>query len=325
MRPLPEPAWCVVENALVVPPLGAGRPALGVFDGDGRFVKGSATLLSHGRLSHMPKPDHEAPPAMRGLHFFAGLGRAHFGHFLLESAVRLWALPDLPEAPESAIFTPLPKADLNGALKGPLREVYAGLAGGSPFQSIKAPTRFERLVVANPGFGHGDWIAGTDAFRRFIAARFADEGPFAGPERLYISRSALGAPKQRVDQEEALEAALSAGGYTIFHPQAHDLGTQIERYRAARVILGGDGSAFHLLAFVAQSGTRIGLIQRRNRPEVIDLLSRQIAAFSGIVADAFDATLPLEAQRKLVPEGANAPTPLDLGKLLASLRQRGYL
>ena len=325
MRPLPEPTWRIVENALVVPPVGDGRPRLGVFDADGGFVDGSATLLSHGRLNAQPDLPKADAPLIKGLQVVAGLGRAHFGHFLLESAVRLWVLGKMEQPPASIVFAPLPKADMSGALNGSLRDIYSGLSGGLPFANVKSPTRYERLVVANPGFGHGDWIAGTPAYQRYIAECFRDDAPFDGPERLYISRSALRAPKQRVDQEAALEAVLAEAGYSIFHPQQHDLGTQIERYRAARIILGGDGSAFHLLAFVARPETRIGLIQRRNRPEVIDLLQRQFQAFAGITPEAFDATLTLAEQRALVPKGADAPTPLNLSALCDALRAAGFI
>lgn len=325
MNALPEPTWRIVENALVVPPSGDGRPAMGIFDADGRFLPASATKLSNGLLSKEPPLPNGDFPQLPGLHFYGGLGRMHFGHFLLESAVRFWALDALETPPSSVVFTPLPKADLNTALRKSLRDLYAGLSGGLPYHSLKEPTRIELLVLASPGFGHGDWIGGTPAFRDYIAQTFADTTYETRSERLYISRSRLAETRQRVDQEESLEAFLASAGYTIFHPQAHDLGTQIERYRAASMILGGDGSAFHLLAFVLNPATRVGLIQRRNRPEVIDLLVRQMQAFAGVTPAAFDATLPLDAQRALVPKGANAPTPLDLEKLMADLTSAGFV
>ncbi len=325
MTPLPDPGWRTIENALVVPPVGDGRPALGAYDAEGRFLPETATLLSHGQLSKPAEPPTAAETYVAGQHFYAGLGRTHFGHFLLESAVRFWALHELKAAPDSIVFTPLPKSDLRGALGKSLRDLYAGLSGGLPHISVKEPTRFERLTVATPGFGHRHWISGTQKFRSHIANCFYDDGPFEGPDKLYISRSALREARQRVDQEPQLEAVLKDAGYTIFHPQSHDLGTQIEHYRSARTILGGDGSAFHLLAFVARPDTRVGMIQRRNRPEVIDLLSRQLQAFSGITPDSFDPTLPLDEQRALVPKGANAPTPINLNSLIRDLRQTGFI
>ena len=324
MTQLLKPGWQVIENAVVIPPATGGRPRSGVFDAAGRFCETSATMLSNRTLSRAPEladPVRTEP----GTHFYAGLGRSHFGHFLLESATRFWALAHIETLPRSAVFTPMPGADLAASLNGPLLDLYASLSGGMAFQVVKEPVRFERLIVPTQGFGHGDWITGTKAFRQYIAQCYADEAAAAGPKRLYISRSALRAPKQRVDQELQLEDMMRQAGYTVFHPQRHCLADQIEHYRAARQIVGGDGSAFHLLAFVARADVRIGLIQRRNRPEVIDLLTRQLQAFASVTPETFDPTLPLADQRALVPQGADAPTPIDLERLSAELTKTGFL
>lgn len=325
MRPLPAPHWRVITGAVLAPPVGDGPPRCGAFDGQGQFCPDTRTLLSNGALSKAPEHPLSVPERLPGTHFYGGLGRMHFGHFLVESAPRLWALDQLPTPPDSVVFLPLPGSNMRAGLNASIRELYAALTGALPIKVMQTPVRVERLIVAQQGFGHGDWIEGTQTFRRFIARRFADTPPFDGPEKIYVSRRKLKAPDHRVDQEAALEDHLAAAGYAIIHPETLDLGTQIETYRAAQVILGGDGSAFHLMAFVLAPHTRVGLIQRRNRPEVIARLTRQIHAFSQVTVDHFDPTLPLSAQRKLVPKGTKAPVPIDLDALLADLRNTGYL
>ena len=258
-----------------------------------------------------------------GTHFYAGLGRMHFGHYLLESATRFWALPDCGPV-QSAIYASMAEADLDRALRQSLRGIHGALSGDLAHKVLKTPARFERLIVPTQGFGHGAWIGGTDAFREH-ARDCLSVFPSDGPERLYISRRQLGAARQRVDQEALIEAAVQEAGYTVFHPEKHELQVQIAHYRAAQRVLGGDGSAFHLLALVARPDLRVGLILRRNRPEMLDLLSHQLQAFAKLVPDCFDPRLPLEDQRKIVPEGANAPTPLDVDKLLQALAEAGYL
>jgi len=96
----------VVENAIVVPPdYGQTRPRSGVFDADGAFVDLSETVLSHGNPPIRPKV--AAPEAeLRGTHPYARLARAHFGHFLMESATRLPALG--PPQAHSALSPPSP-------------------------------------------------------------------------------------------------------------------------------------------------------------------------------------------------------------------------
>lgn len=324
MTGLPPPDWQIIDNALVVPPTGSGRPRHGVFDADERFVPMSATRLSHGKPNPQPTRPTDPIETIGGTHVYAGLGRMHFGHFLLESVTRAWALPQIDEDVQSVVFASMPQGDLRKALEGTLGGLYQALCAPHPPMVLKKPARFDRLIVPGQGFGHGAWITGTDEFRRHIRAALSQDCA-RSIDRLYISRRKLGAPRQRVDQEDALETHLHQAGYTIFHPESADITQQLSTYQASRTIIGGDGSAFHLAAMVAEPDQKIGVILRRNRPEMLDLLSRQFQAFAGMTPDTFDPLLPLEDQRALVPEGANAPSPIDLAALLADLKTKGYL
>ncbi|MFC3119099.1 glycosyltransferase 61 family protein [Jhaorihella thermophila] len=99
-------------------------------------------------------------------------------------------------------------------------------------------------------------------FRTAIHERFAREVEPDGPERLYVSRSALGLGKGLLG-EELLESLLEREGYEIFHPQKHPMQTQIARYKAARQIVAADGSALHLYAMVGRADQRVAMISRR--------------------------------------------------------------
>ena len=80
----------------------------------------------------------------------------------------------------------------------------------------------------------------------------------SGPSKLYVSRSGLLGTPGQVVFEHQLEKALQAEGYSVFHPQDHDLETQVATYRAADVILGVEGSAFHLVAYAAKPPAQTG-------------------------------------------------------------------
>ena len=312
----------IVENALYVPPQQeeGARLRSGVFDATGAFVTASAMMQSHGRLSH--SPDLRAAEAeMAGTHLYAGIGRAHFGHFLLETVTRHWALAD--HRVDSVLIAPMPGTRMR-LDDGPLLDLHNILSDSAPLSFPMVPTRIERLIVPEQGIGHGPLLTGTPQFNAFAQQRLHALGS-DGPERLYVSRSQLRARKARMDQEDLIEAHLRRAGYTIFHPQQHSFAEQCRAYRAASFLVGPDGSPCHLAALVAQPTCRMGIILRRNRPEMLERLARQITAFTGTAPTCINPVLPLEEQRKLTAGNPNAPTPLDLDQVFAEIDHEGFL
>ena len=165
--------------------------------------------------------------------------------------------------------------------------------------------------------GSGRITAGTDAFRAAVHDRFARDVAADGPERLYISRTRLENEDSLVDQEGQIEMMMAAAGYTIFHPERYSIRQQVEHLMAARMVVGADGSAFHLAAHVLQPGTRVGLIKRRHRTEVFNAIARQIVAFSGVELSTLHPLLPEE-------EGQDRAR-LNLHRLERALKRKGFL
>lgn len=310
----------IIENAVIVPPgSGQQRPRSGVFDADGQFVPTSATVLSHGKAP--PPPKWAAPQAaIEGTHLYAGLGRRHFGHYLLESATRFWALPAHPAQGVMYADRPGPPKWLG---KGPKAELHALLSGDLPSALIRVPTLVERLIVPAQGFGHGALITGTAPFLghvRPLLQRFeTGESP-----RLYISRARL-QPHQQVHRELEIEERLEAAGYGILRPERVSLAEQCSAYRTAKVILGGDGSAFHLAAMVMRPEAKVGIILRRNRPEMLTRLATQIEGFAGVRTEGFDLREPIRVQKRWGTYKTAAPVPLRHERLFADLREAGFL
>ena len=56
---------------------------------------------------------------------------------------------------------------------------------------------------------------------------------------------------------------MKTEGYTVFHPQDHDLETQLAWYKGASAIVSTDNSALHLAAFVINPDCKIGILLRR--------------------------------------------------------------
>ena len=82
-----------LQMPLVMPMEAGPDSACGVFRADGSFRQMSRTLLSGARLSGIPQlGDTPFAEIIPGRWLFAGIGRHHFGHFVVETLIRLWAL-----------------------------------------------------------------------------------------------------------------------------------------------------------------------------------------------------------------------------------------
>ncbi|WP_294621826.1 glycosyltransferase family 61 protein [uncultured Roseovarius sp.] len=276
--PLPAAQVETLQGATVVP-MGEGREqACGVLRADGSFCEISTTRLSAGRMTGIPQAPATAT-TLPGRHLYAGLGRHHFGHFLVETITRLWALDHQATPCDGLVVIPKHGIDFGAVMRRRLGEFFDLLSGGLPVRIADTPLHVETLYVPTQGFGHMNWLTATPQFRQHIRQRLTSQITPEGPEKLYVARTALKDAAQAMDQEDRVVTLMTRAGYTIFHPQDHSLADQCSRYMAAKQIVGPDGSAFHLAPFVLQKGTRVGLIQRRHRQDVFDALVAQIHAF----------------------------------------------
>lgn len=331
-----------VPGAVVLPPATSALvQACGVLDAQGRFCAASATW--RGLRATMVAP--AAPPApvahLAGRHLWCGQLWSHFGHFLCESLARLWALDVLGnDLPDSLVFVPKRPVTADEAAADPApgnavlmrfqRDCLDLLGVTIPVTLIDRPTAVEELIVPGQGFGLGAISTATPEFRAFIGARFAPDVAPEGGERLYLARSALGGREGGALLEERLEENLAREGYEICHPQQHAIADQVARYRAARAVVGLDGSAFHLFAFAGQPGQagrpdrRAAIILRRNS-QVYRPLAAHVGAFTG-VPPAIIAALSAD----WVPEGRGRAGrysfgQLDFPALAAGLHAAGFI
>lgn len=325
--PSPSGGWSTqvtrLENAIVIPATEQNfvQPS-GVLHADGSFCP-SAALWRNGRaLTTKPAMPTGALATRKGTWLWGGVLWMHFGHFLVESMSRLWALDYLEQDIDGILF--IPKRPRNGNEVLGFQHALIGLLGtDAPVVSLAAPEKVEKLIVPGQGFGLGGMIGGTDIYRAAIARRFATDIAPEGPDKLYVSRSLLPAGRGNLIGEEELEHSLEAEGYTIYHPQNHDIHHQIATYKAARKVIAAEGSSLHLLAMVADQSQDIAMIVRRPSGATKNI-ETHVARFTG---------KPLLSVSHLIrswkPKGAAKPRmwkgELDMALVQGSLRTAGFV
>ncbi|MGB0506854.1 MAG: glycosyltransferase family 61 protein [Pikeienuella sp.] len=266
--PRPNGGWsgeiAEIANARLIPPWRTEDPQqTGAIDDTG-------TLIPHGVTWRGTWPSQKTPidpPPIKdqrpGTWLYAGQLFWHFGHFLTESAARLWAIEQLRERIDGILF--LPKRVTGGDyLLDWQKEFFTAAGVDKPIEIITEPTQVEKLLIPGQGFGLGEISSGTSAFQKFTCNRFAQGIAPDGPEKLYITRSAFGPNRGGVIGEDIIETYMADEGYEILHPQKASLANQIARYKAAKYIVALDGSALHLAGYVARPDQNIAMIMRRN-------------------------------------------------------------
>ncbi|MGX0977036.1 capsular polysaccharide biosynthesis protein [Roseovarius sp. MBR-51] len=318
-RHMPEARIDIVPGAILMPLRAETGMACGALAPDGTPLPAARTLLSAGRFTTDPAPPSDAPAHLPGRWLFAGVGRHHFGHFLLEAAPRLWALDQVSGTVDGIALLPMAGRDIAAVLRRRLGPLLEMLGQSLPVHLIEIPTQVDELILPTQGFGHLRWSGGTPEARTYMRRHLCAGDAPVGPEKVYVSRRRLKNPAQQVPHEQLIERWMSRAGYDIFHPERHSVTEQIARYRAARVIVGPDGSAFHMAAFVMTPGTKVGLIQRRTRQDTFDAIARQITCFSEVELTT------TAALAQLAPSKEDDPTPTELRQLRADLQAADFL
>lgn len=282
--PDPNVGWSTglrtLKNAVVQPATtGDLSSPSGVMTADGKDAPDTALWRKHRRVNLPFEKPTGALRRLEGRWLWGGVLYRNFAHFVAESQGRLWGI-DATEGYLSGIAYIPRRAGTEAALAGFQRGFFDAFGLDLPIHVVSEPTEVEELVVPGQGFGLGAISAGTEPFRTFTHRRFGAGIVPSGPDKLYISRSRLGPSKGALLGEESLEAYLRAEGYTIFHPEQHDIATQIAHYKAARHVIASEGSALHVFAFCGRADQKVAVLCRR-RSSATTLIARHLTHFTG--------------------------------------------
>lgn len=265
----------VYEDALLVP--SASRTVYrdidgAVFDADLRPIEGSllTRTWTPPEISFHPDVsglDLASVETVEGPHIYGGYWFDHFGHFLLESLARAWVVEEVG---------PLPFAWAAGGPPTAWQAETLGLLGlTTPHRFPQGPTRFHRLVIAEPGYRIQTFFHPRHA--RFLARWDEDVEPEAS-RKVWLSRTGVDDPRRRSRGEARLQSALADRGWDVVHPERLGVADQLRTMAGADVVAGIEGSAFHAAVLLTRPPGPFIVLRRGTSPNY-----RTIADRRGIV------------------------------------------
>jgi capsular polysaccharide biosynthesis protein len=164
-----------------------------------------------------------------------------YGHVLLETFSRLWAMDRLKVNPDWRIVT-------SSVLSPGLVAIFA-LFGVPPERllQITGPLRCKKVIVPDLSCNRRHWV--HPAYFKIIdrIKSLGAGSQVCTRDRIFVSRSKV--QGRKLLNEAEVEAYFVGQGFEIFHPQDHALADQIKTFGAAREIVALGGSAAHNAVF----------------------------------------------------------------------------
>lgn len=250
-----DPKVSVVRNGFYMPY--AHAQSWGLFEGDGRPIAAAADLREG---VHLP-PDQVlethltaveiTETAPNGVYIYGGRINSHFGHFLINTLPRFWAMAQV-RSPQTPILCHGPGTP-NEWFGVPFIAAAFGLLGLSPrdFVTFDVPTRLRAVVV--PSTSLEEQSAGYIAYAKMclgIGDRLRAKYTIEPNERpIYYSKTRLKSAVGVITNESEIEAVLSAAGVEIVYPETLSFAQQICLMSERNHILGSAGSFLHTSIF----------------------------------------------------------------------------
>jgi len=261
MQPVPPGPMTVLRQALIMPLQGTlDRFSGGVFQGEECVP---ASLLWRDRKPRMdgqPAPPEAVRQALgegegradrlEGDCLFGGYLFRHYGHFLIETLSRLYAIRQCADVP--IVFSSTHRDIMPWQ-----RDVFKLLGLRNPILKLTRPAIADRLMLAAPGFALPDNVTPEQ-----IEALGTLPAPPLTDKKIWLSRSSY--VGGGLLNERELEAHARALGWEIVHPQFLPIREQAALIASASRVAGLDGSAFHTALLAQEIRGRFTIFFLRN-------------------------------------------------------------
>ena len=262
MSQIPAPAApFVVHNALVMPLRGTlDRFRAGVFLEDGQCLDESLlyrdrnpVLYGHpAEAETVVRARQEAEP-LEGEYLFGGYLFRHYGHFLIETLSRLYAIRQWPPLP--ILFSSTHREIMPWQ-----RDVFKLLGLRNEIVKLERPALVRQLVMSAPGFVLPDAASAAQ-----VAALGRMPAPPLTERKIWLARSShIGGG---LLNEKELHPLLQQRGWDIVHPQYLPIRKQVALIASSARVAGLDGSAFHTVLLAERIRGQLDIFFLRNTHE----------------------------------------------------------
>jgi hypothetical protein len=269
----PKPNIVKVSNAISIPIFGRKDPrndyGSGIFHADGTPIDISLNMVSdHTPAAPIPGVIPTSPTVRRGAWMYGGVLLNHFGHVLMDTTSRLWAIQRLLDdgIPLRGVlfFNKKVRSETDDqSMPKTSAAILDVFNPGLPIVCCNAIEVIEDLYIPEPGISSApEHLIGRPEQQKFFRNCAAKIAPSDGARDIYISRTGAGARGSHLF-EDAIEQAFADEGYFIYKPELFSIKEQIATYRAARRLVSIDGSALHLVAMAIPQNTKVAILSRR--------------------------------------------------------------
>jgi hypothetical protein len=261
MQPVQPGPMTVLRQALIMPLRGTlDQFSGGVFQGEACVPASLLWRNREPRLCGLPAPPEAVREALgkgeggadrlEGEYLFGGYLFRHYGHFLIETLSRLYAIKQCAAAP--IVFSSTHRDIMPWQ-----RDAFKLLGLRNPILKLTRPAIVDRLMLAAPGFALPD-IATPEQ----IEALGALPAPPLVDKKIWLSRSShIGGG---LLNERELEPHLRDMGWEIVHPQYLPIRKQAALIASSARVAGLDGSAFHTALLSREIRGRFTIFFLRN-------------------------------------------------------------
>jgi capsular polysaccharide biosynthesis protein len=208
---------------------------------------------------NLPLIENDAP------YVFMGEINPHFGHFLLESTARLWALLYLKPI-ATAKYLYLGRVNNQNLFKRSfIRASFESFSlKAEDFIHYQRPCRLKNVFVAAPAFEirYRAHPLFRQAMRSIGHALVSNSESLnnSNPAPLYLSKAKLTRGISKIINEADIEDCLKAKGVDILYPETLSLSEQIAQINSRHYIMGSVGSALHTLLFCGGNKIISGIV-----------------------------------------------------------------
>lgn len=191
---------------------------------------------------------------------FCGWYVNHWGHFLVDTVIRLW---HRPEDVDGFVFIVNENEDLR--IAGNFKRFFELL--GIPLEKVilvNCPTRFKKVIVPQSSYSRSEYYSDEyiNLFQTVSVAALETIGRKKPFEKIFFSRAALRKAKMHEFNINEVDSFFEKNGYKIIYPEKITLDEMIFYLQGCKVCAAVSGTLPHNILF-AQNGKKI-IISERN-------------------------------------------------------------